>query len=125
MASNRRWRCQFRYRGSRHESAVAQLSTLDGTTHHTTHHIYGTDTTTNTTTEQVLTHRFGLGYIGIGSSGFLCARCIRFLCPDHEIADTSLGDVSPRDCRQQLGRTDSQQFGQHHEDIGCDSGTDG
>jgi hypothetical protein len=28
MASNRRWRCQFRYRGSRRESAVAQLSTL-------------------------------------------------------------------------------------------------
>jgi hypothetical protein len=26
--ANRRWRCQFRYRGSRHESAVAQLSTL-------------------------------------------------------------------------------------------------
>jgi hypothetical protein len=24
----RRWRCQFRYRGSRRESAVAQLSTL-------------------------------------------------------------------------------------------------
>ena len=28
--ANRRWRCQFRYRGSRRESAVAQLSTLDG-----------------------------------------------------------------------------------------------
>ena len=28
MASNRRWRLQFRYRGSRRESAVAQLSTL-------------------------------------------------------------------------------------------------
>src|ERR1017187_808748 len=28
MASNRRWRGQFRYRGSRHESAVAQLSTF-------------------------------------------------------------------------------------------------
>ena len=26
--ANRRWRCQFRYRGSRRESAVAQLSTL-------------------------------------------------------------------------------------------------
>jgi hypothetical protein len=32
MASNRRWRGQFRYRGSRHESAVAQLSTLGGFT---------------------------------------------------------------------------------------------
>jgi hypothetical protein len=29
MASNRRWRGQFRYRGSRRQSAVAQLSTLD------------------------------------------------------------------------------------------------
>src|SRR5664279_2012279 len=28
MASNRRWRCPFRYRGSRRRSAVAQLSTL-------------------------------------------------------------------------------------------------
>jgi hypothetical protein len=28
MASNRRWRCQFRYRGSRRESAVAQLFSL-------------------------------------------------------------------------------------------------
>src|SRR5208282_6929932 len=28
--ANRRWRCQFRCRGSRRESAVAQLSTLDG-----------------------------------------------------------------------------------------------
>jgi hypothetical protein len=28
--ANRRWRCQFRYRGSRRESAVAQLSALDG-----------------------------------------------------------------------------------------------
>jgi len=28
MASNRRWRLQFRYRGSRRRSAVAQLSTL-------------------------------------------------------------------------------------------------
>jgi len=27
--ANRRWRCQFRYRGSRRESAVAQLSTFD------------------------------------------------------------------------------------------------
>jgi len=27
-AANRRWRCQFRCRGSRHESAVVQLSTL-------------------------------------------------------------------------------------------------
>ena len=26
--ANRRWRCQFRYRGSRHESAVAQLFSL-------------------------------------------------------------------------------------------------
>jgi hypothetical protein len=26
--ANRRWRGQFRYRGSSHESAVAQLSTL-------------------------------------------------------------------------------------------------
>ena len=26
--ANRRWRCQFRCRGSHHESAVAQLSTL-------------------------------------------------------------------------------------------------
>src|ERR1035441_5381678 len=26
--ADRRWRCQFRCRGSRHESAVAQLSTL-------------------------------------------------------------------------------------------------
>src|ERR1017187_1647497 len=26
--ANRRWRCQFRYRGSRRRSAVAQLSTL-------------------------------------------------------------------------------------------------
>jgi hypothetical protein len=26
--ANRRWRCPFRYRGSRRESAVAQLSTL-------------------------------------------------------------------------------------------------
>jgi hypothetical protein len=26
--ANRRWRLQFRYRGSRHESAVAQLFTL-------------------------------------------------------------------------------------------------
>jgi len=28
MASNRRWRLQFRYRGSRRESAVAQLFSL-------------------------------------------------------------------------------------------------
>ena len=28
MASNRRWRCQFRCRGSRHESAVAELFSL-------------------------------------------------------------------------------------------------
>jgi hypothetical protein len=28
MASNRRWRCPFRYRGSRRRSAAAQLSTL-------------------------------------------------------------------------------------------------
>ena len=28
MASNRRWRGQFRYRGSRRESAVAQLFSL-------------------------------------------------------------------------------------------------
>jgi len=28
MASNRRWRCPFRYRGSRRESAVAQLFSL-------------------------------------------------------------------------------------------------
>jgi hypothetical protein len=28
MASNRRWRCQFRYRGLRCESAVAQLFSL-------------------------------------------------------------------------------------------------
>jgi hypothetical protein len=28
MASNRRWRCQFRCRGSRRESAVAQLFSL-------------------------------------------------------------------------------------------------
>jgi hypothetical protein len=28
--ANRRWRWPFRYRGSRHESAAAQLSTLDG-----------------------------------------------------------------------------------------------
>jgi hypothetical protein len=28
MASNRRWRGQFRCRGSRHESAVAQLFSL-------------------------------------------------------------------------------------------------
>src|SRR5271154_6168795 len=27
--ANRRWRCQFRYRGSRRESAVAQLFSLD------------------------------------------------------------------------------------------------
>jgi hypothetical protein len=27
--ANRRWPSQFRYRGSRRESAVAQLSTLD------------------------------------------------------------------------------------------------
>jgi hypothetical protein len=33
MASNRRWRGPFRYRGSRHESAVAQLSTLGSTAH--------------------------------------------------------------------------------------------
>jgi len=26
--ANRRWRCQFRYRGSRRESAVAQLFSL-------------------------------------------------------------------------------------------------
>jgi hypothetical protein len=30
MASNRRWRCQFRCRGPRCESVVAQLSTLGG-----------------------------------------------------------------------------------------------
>jgi hypothetical protein len=30
MASNRRWRCQFRCRGSRRESAVAQLFSLGG-----------------------------------------------------------------------------------------------
>ena len=30
MASNRRWRLQFRCRGSRHRSAVAQLFSLDG-----------------------------------------------------------------------------------------------
>jgi hypothetical protein len=30
MASNRRWRLQFRYRGSRRESAVAQLFSLGG-----------------------------------------------------------------------------------------------
>jgi hypothetical protein len=30
MASNRRWRWQFRYRGSRRESAVAQLFSLGG-----------------------------------------------------------------------------------------------
>jgi hypothetical protein len=37
--ANRRWRCQFRYRGSRHESAVAQLFSL-GIIHTTnnTHH---------------------------------------------------------------------------------------
>ena len=32
MASNRRWRLPFRCRGSRRESAVAQLSTLGGYT---------------------------------------------------------------------------------------------
>jgi hypothetical protein len=30
--ANRRWRCQFRYRGSRRESAVAQLFSLALTT---------------------------------------------------------------------------------------------
>jgi hypothetical protein len=38
MASNRRWRGQFRYRGSRRESAVAQLFSLD-------HQAYGTSST--------------------------------------------------------------------------------
>ena len=33
MASNRRWRLPFRYRGSRRESAVAQLFSLGGTAH--------------------------------------------------------------------------------------------
>ena len=28
--ANRRWRLQFRYRGSRREAAVVQLSTLGG-----------------------------------------------------------------------------------------------
>ncbi len=31
--ANRRWRCQFRYRGSRRESAVAQLFSLGGILH--------------------------------------------------------------------------------------------
>jgi len=31
--ANRRWRCPFRYRGSRRESAVAQLFSLGGKTH--------------------------------------------------------------------------------------------
>jgi hypothetical protein len=33
--ANRRWRLQFRYRGSRRESAVAQLFSLGGSEHHT------------------------------------------------------------------------------------------
>src|ERR1019366_2067126 len=32
--ANRRWRCPFRCRGSRHESAVAQLSTLGSVRRH-------------------------------------------------------------------------------------------
>jgi hypothetical protein len=32
--ANRRWRWQFRYRGSRRESAVAQLFSLGGITRH-------------------------------------------------------------------------------------------
>ena len=38
MASNRRWRLQFRCRGSRHESAVAQLFSLGGYTFMKTTH---------------------------------------------------------------------------------------
>jgi hypothetical protein len=32
--ANRRWRWPFRYRGSRHESAVAQLFSLGSISHH-------------------------------------------------------------------------------------------
>ena len=35
--ANRRWRWQFRCRGSRRESAVAQLSTLGGVSHDLVH----------------------------------------------------------------------------------------
>jgi hypothetical protein len=41
--ANRRWRCQFRCRGSRRESAVAQLFSLGGKT---THKIMQTQQTT-------------------------------------------------------------------------------
>ena len=36
--ANRRWRLQFRYRGSRHESAVAQLFSLGGYVHFQHHY---------------------------------------------------------------------------------------
>jgi hypothetical protein len=37
--ANRRWRCTFRYRGSRREPVLAQLPTLGGTTRNETKNI--------------------------------------------------------------------------------------
>src|ERR1039458_10375406 len=53
--ANRRWRWPFRYRGSRHESAVVQLSTLG----HTTAHEQDTITNTNDSADGVFDTDYG------------------------------------------------------------------
>jgi hypothetical protein len=59
MASNRRWRLQFRYRGSRHESAVAQLFSLGFLTHY-----YEIETTCRRSHQDIGTFRFHQRHLG-------------------------------------------------------------